>query len=95
MLSHSIVKWDVVILAPSSERVKEEDWVLETLLEELLSGVLEEENVTVVEWVSNLESVHGIGLLLLDLFANLGWGQSILVHAIVELDVLQKSHAFT
>lgn len=41
MLLHAGIKWDVIILDPTTQRVKEEDGVLVTELKELLTGVLE------------------------------------------------------
>lgn len=42
MLFHSRSKRDIVIFAPSTEGVKEKDGVLVSLLQEILSGLLEE-----------------------------------------------------
>lgn len=92
VLSHSVIKWDIIILAPSTEWVKEEDWVFVSELDELLSGVLEEEAMSIVEWVSNLEGIDGIGSLLLNGVLDLLWSKSPLVHAIVEGDLLDESH---
>jgi len=95
MLLHTGVEWHIVILAPATEWVEEEDWVGVTSLLELLTGVLEEENVTIVEWVSNLESVNSIGTSLLDLLRDLTWGISVLVKTIVELDLGEEAGGFT
>ena len=67
MLLHSGVKRSIILLGPSTEWVQQEDWVLVTELQELFSGVLEEENVTVVEWISDLEGVDGISISFSDL----------------------------
>jgi nickel-dependent lactate racemase len=67
MLGHTVSKRNIVILAPSTKRVQKKDRVLEALLEELLTGVLEQENVAIMEGVANLESVNGISVLGLDL----------------------------
>ena len=80
---------------PSTERVEEEDGVLKALLQELFSGVLEEENVTVVERVSNLEGVESITSSLLGDIVDLAWGHSVLVEAIVELNLSGESHALS
>mmetsp|Transcript_26371 Transcript_26371/g.40265 ORF Transcript_26371/g.40265 Transcript_26371/m.40265 type:complete len:236 (-) Transcript_26371:863-1570(-) len=95
VLAHSVVKGYVVILAPSAERVEEEDGVLEALLQELLAGVLEHEDVTVMEGVADLEGEDGVGVLLLDLLLDLLGGESVLVHTVVEFDVLEESHGLS
>ena len=95
VLSHSVVKWDIIILAPSTEWVKKEDWVLVSELDELLSGVLKEEHVSIMKWVSHLEGIDGISALLLDLLLDLLWGKSPLVISIVEDNSLGESHALT
>ena len=46
--------------------MEEEDWVLVAELEELLSGVLKEEDVAIMEGVSDLECVASIGILSFD-----------------------------
>ncbi len=66
MLLHAGVEGYIIILAPSTEGVKEEDRVLEALSEELNTGVVEEEAVTIVEGVADLEGVNGISVLGLD-----------------------------
>ena len=91
MLGHSSVKRNIVILAPSAEWVEEEDWVLVSELDELLSGVLEEEHVSVVEWVSHLEGVAGIGVLGLDEGLDLSWGLSVRIDSVVKLNSLCES----
>ena len=92
MLSHSNIKRCIIILSPSTEWVQQENWVLVSEFQELLSGVLEEENVTVVEWVSNLESVNGISISFLDLLVDFHGSISVLVHSVVEFDFLDESH---
>lgn len=66
MLGHAGVKGDIVILAPATERVEEKDRVLVSLLDELFTGVLKEENVSIMEGVADLEGVDGISILLFD-----------------------------
>lgn len=66
MLGHSGVEWDIIVLAPSAEWVEEEDWVLVAELEELLSSVLKEEDVSIMKGVSDLECVASIGILSFD-----------------------------
>lgn len=63
MLGHSGVEWDIIVLAPSTEWVEEEDWVLVAELKELFSSVLKEEDVSIMEGVSDLECVASIGIL--------------------------------
>jgi len=93
MLLHSSVEGNVVVLDPTAEGVEEEDGVLVALLEELLSGVFQEENVTIVEGVSQLEGVNGISVSFKDFTVNFSWGQSVLIHAVVELNLSNESHA--
>ena len=95
MLSHSVVEWDIIILHPTTKWMEEEDWVLVSLLDELLSGVLQQEAMTIMEWVSNLEGVDGISSSLFSNIVDLLWGESVLVHTIVKFDVLGESHRFT
>jgi hypothetical protein len=72
--------------------MEQEDWVLVSLFDELLSGVFQQEAVTVVEWVSNLESVDSVSSSLLSDIEDLLWSKSVLIHAIVEFDMLGESH---
>lgn len=51
--------------------MQEENWVLVAQFQELFSSILKEENVSVVEWVSDLESVEGITSSLLSDLVNL------------------------
>jgi hypothetical protein len=92
MLFHSGVKRYVIILDPSSEWVEEKNWVLISLLQELFSGILKEENVTVMEWVSQLEGVNGISVSLLNHLVDLFWGHSVLVEFVVEFNLSNESH---
>jgi len=71
MLVHAFLKRDVIVLAPATKRVKQKDGVLETLLLELNTGVVEQEAVTIVEGVANLEGVACISTLGLDLVSDL------------------------
>jgi hypothetical protein len=93
MLLHSGVEGNVVVLNPTTERVEEENGVLVAELEELNSGVLEKENVSVVERVSELESVDCISVSLLDLVVDFSGGESVLVHAVVEGDLSDVSYS--
>ena len=95
VLSHSVVKWDIVVLAPATEWMEKEDWVLVAQLDELFSSVLKEENVSIMERISNLEGVEGIGTLGSSSFLDLSWSESPLIHAIVEGDSLSEAHAFS
>ena len=95
VLLHAVVKGDIVVLAPATERVEEEDGVLVALLEELNAGVLEEKDVSIMERVAHLESVNGISVLLLDGSLDLLGGHSIFVHAVVPHNVAGEVHAST
>ena len=72
--------------------MEEKDWVLVSLLDELLSGVLQQQAMSVMEWVSNLEGINGISSSLLSNIKDLLWGKSVLIHTVSELDVLGESH---
>ena len=95
MLVHAGIKGNVIILAPATEGVQEEDGVLVTLLHKLLTGVLEEEDVSVVERVADLEAVDGISTACGDLLNNFSGGESEFVEAIVEGDASEESSACT
>ena len=84
VLSHTICEGHVVILAPATERVEEQDWVPVALCNELFTGVLEQEHVTIMERVSDLEGVDDIGVLLDDGGLDLLGGHSVLIVAVVE-----------
>jgi hypothetical protein len=92
MLVHAFLKRNVIVLAPATKRVKQEDGVLVALLDELFTGVVEQEAVTIVEGVANLEGVNGISILGLDQFRDFGRSVSVLVHAVVEGNALNKGH---
>lgn len=79
VLHHAFFKWDIIILAPATERMEEEDRVFVTLLEELLASVFKEENVAIVERITHLESVHGISILGLNCSLDLLRVHSVLV----------------
>ena len=93
MLVDTRSKGDIVVLAPSTEGVKEKDWVLVALVDEVNTGLLEEENVSVVEGVAYLEAVDGVGTTGLDLFVDFVGSVSVLVHAVAELDTGGEVHA--
>ena len=95
MLLHAVSERNIVILAPATERMEEEDWVSVALSDELLTGVLEEECVTIVEWVADLEGIDNIGVSLNNLSLDLGWGKSVLIIAIVEDGALDEVHGLT
>jgi hypothetical protein len=58
----------------------------------LFSSILEEENVTIVEWVTDLEGIDSIGILGLNLFLDFFRGLSVSVESVVELNFRNKSH---
>jgi hypothetical protein len=92
MLFHSVVGWDIIIFAPSTKWVKEKDGILESFLEELDTCILEEEAMSIVEWVSNLEGVNGISSSIYCFLVDLSWGESVLVKSIVILYSLDEVH---
>lgn len=90
MLKHAVEGWDIIILAPATKWVQQKDWVLVSFLHQLVTGILEQENVAIVEWVSDLEAVDSVSISLLHLLVDLTWGESVLVEAIVEFDALEE-----
>lgn len=48
-----------------------------------------------MKWVTNLESINCISITSLDLFNNLSWGKSVLVHTIVKSDSFKETSALT
>lgn len=95
MLLYSRWERHIVFLLPSTERVQEKDGVLVAQLEELLSGVLEEEHVSVVEGISHLESVEGVASSLLGDVVDLSRGHSVLIVSIIELNLSGEGHALS
>ena len=95
MLLYSRWERHIVFLLPSTERVQEKDGVLVAQLEELLSGVLEEEHVSVVEGISDLESVEGVASSLLGDVVDLSRGHSVLIVSIIELNLSGEGHALS
>jgi len=87
MLFNSGGERDIVVLAPSTEGVEEEDGVLVALLEEFLTGVLEEEAMSVMEGVADLEGEDGIGASLDHLVVDLLGSHSVVIKSVVPLDV--------
>jgi hypothetical protein len=78
----------IIILTPSTEGMKQEDWVLVTLLDQLLASVFEEKNVSIMKGVANLEGVNCISTPSFNEFTDFSWSVSVFVHAIA------KDHAF-
>jgi len=72
VLLHAGSERDIVILAPSSERVEEQDGVLVSLSDEVKSGLLEEKAMSIVEGVADLEGKDGISFHLLGSGGDLG-----------------------
>jgi hypothetical protein len=90
MLSNSRFERDIIILAPSTEGVEEKDRVLVALSNELLTSVLEEEAMSIMEGVSNLEGVDGISISFNHNVVNLLRSHSVVVETIIPLDVLKE-----
>lgn len=95
VLGHTICQGHIIVLAPAAKRVEKQDWVSVSLGNELLTGVFQEQNVAIVERVSDLEGVDDIGVLLDDSGLNLFWGESVLIVAIVEDWSLNEAHGVT
>lgn len=88
-------KWYIVVLAPSTKRMKQENWVFISLFDELLTSIFQQKDVSVVKWVTYLECVDCICTAGLDLVSDLLGSVSVLVHAIVESDAFGEVHACT
>ena len=93
MLVNTGSKRNIIVLAPSTEGMKQKDWVFVSLLDQLLTGVFEEENVPVVEGVANLESVDCISATIFNKFFDFCRSVSVLVHAVVKSDTFGEVHA--
>jgi len=87
MLLNSGGERDIVVLAPSTEGVEEEDGVLVALLDELLTGVLKKEAMSVMEGVADLEGEDGIGASLDHLVVDLLGSHSVAIKSVAPLDV--------
>ena len=84
MLEHTSIKGYIVILTPTTKGVKQKDWVLVSLFHKLFTSIFKEKNVTIMEGVSNLEAINSICTTSSNLFNNLSWSKSKLVHTIIE-----------
>jgi hypothetical protein len=88
MLTHSIVKWYVIIFHPASERMKQENWVLD----ELLTGVLQKQTMPVVERITDLERIHSISTTLNRGIIDLLWRESVLIKPVTIGNLFHKLH---
>lgn len=95
MLLHAGTKRNIVIFAPSSEGVEEEDRVLVSLLDKVFSGLLKEEAMSIMEGVSNLEGEKGISTQGFGLSRDLSRSKSVLVHIVVPQNLLNEVHRFS
>ncbi len=93
MLVHAHICGNVIVLAPSTKRMEEQNWVFETQLDELLTGVLEQEDVSIVKRISHLEGVNCVSALGLNPGLDLSRGESEVVDTIVEVKSLEETHA--
>lgn len=93
VLVHAHICGNVVVFAPSTKRMEKKNWVFETQLDELLTGVLQQENVSIVERISHLEGVNCVSALGLNLGLDLSGCQSEVVDTIVEMESLEETHA--
>ena len=93
MLLHTLLERYIVILAPATKWVEKEDRVSISLLDKLLTGILKKKYVTIVERVSNLESVDNVSILGIDSSLDLAWRQSVLVISIVKHGSLEEFHS--
>jgi len=95
MLSHSVVKRDIIVFAPSTKWVQKQNWVFKSFCQKIGSGCIEHKNMTIMKWVSNLECIHSIGLSINNSLVDLFRSHSVSIHTIIEFNISQKSHAFT
>jgi len=95
MLLHAGTKRYIIIFAPSTEGVEEEDRVFVSLSDEVFSGLLEEEAMSIMEGVSNLEGKDGIGVHGFGLSRDLSRGKSVLVHLVVPHNLLNEVHGLS
>ena len=79
MLSHSVVERYIIVLHPATKWVKKKNWVLVAPLHKLFPGILKEKAMAIMQWVSNLEGINGIGFSFVGNGHNLLWGKSVLV----------------
>ena len=95
MLSHPIVKRNVIILHPATKRMEQKKWILVTFFDKLFSCVFQQKTVTVMERVSYLKCINGISTSFLCNLTYLSWSHTILIHAIIKLDFASESHWWT
>ncbi len=95
VLCHAFGERNIIIFAPATEWVKEQDGISITLFDKLFASVFEEEHVTVVERVSHLEGVHNISVFLGDLSFDLRRKKSVLIVAVIEDWSLDEAHRRT
>lgn len=93
MLVDTWSKRYIIVLTPSTKGMKQKDWVFVTLLDQLLTGVLEEKNVSIMEGITNLEGVDGISATIFNKLFDFSRSVSVLVHAVVESDTFGEVHA--
>lgn len=95
VLIHTGVKRNIIIFAPATERVEEKNWVLVSSLDQLFTGVLEQEAVTIMEGITDLEAVDSVSTTLLHLFVDLTGEESVLVETVVVADTFEEASGFT
>ena len=95
MLFHSRGERNIIILAPSTERVEKEDRVLVSSSDEVKSGLLEEEAMSIMEGVSDLEGKNSISVHLLCFGRDLSGSHSVLVNSIIPHNFLDEVHGFS
>lgn len=90
VLLHSLESWHIIVLNPAAERVQQENGILVTLSDKLLTSVLKQENMPIVKRVTNLESVNSISAALFSLSFDLRGSQTPLIKTIVEYNLLDE-----
>ena len=91
MLCHASIQGNIVVLAPTTERMEQQDRISVAKCEKLFASILEEKHVAIVEWVSDLECIHCISFFKFNLPLNLRWRQPVFVQAIIEGYSLRES----
>ena len=95
MLVHANIGWNIVILAPATERVEQQNRVLVTQLKKLFTSIFKEQHVAIMKRISDLEGINSVSALRLDLSLNLRRGESKVVDTVAERDSLEEAHAGT
>ena len=73
--------------------MEKKDRVFVSKLEELFSGILQKQNVSIVKRISNLKCIHSISTFCINLSRDFSRGKSKVINAIVKLHTLEEASA--